>query len=91
MRAVRDRPETAPEHYVNFELSANRYDAGRDCPADNSVIAQVQKDARLIADPQLAKPLRAEARVSRSTSWATCISHCFAPTIMIVAEMRSAC
>ena len=57
----RDRPETAPWHYVNIEISTNGYDAGRDCSAGDCVVAQVQKDERILADHQLAKPVRAEA------------------------------
>ena len=55
------RPETAPWHYVNIEVSASGYNAATDCPADNCVVAQVQKDARIVADRQLATPVRAEA------------------------------
>lgn len=55
------RPETAPWHYVNIEISASGYNAATDCPAGDCVIAQVEKDARIIADRQLAKPVRAEA------------------------------
>lgn len=57
----RDRPETGPWHYVNIEISANGYDAARDCPAGDCVVAQVQKDEGIIADHRLAKPVRAEA------------------------------
>lgn len=57
----RDRPATGPWHYVNIEISTNGYDAARDCPAGDCVVAQVQKDERIIADHQLAKPVRAEA------------------------------
>ena len=55
------RPETAPWHYVNIEIAAGGYNAATDCPAENCVVAQVEKDARIIADHQLAKPVRAEA------------------------------
>lgn len=57
----RDRPETAPWHYVNIEISTSGYDAARDCPAGACVVAQVQKDERILADHRLAKPVRAEA------------------------------
>jgi hypothetical protein len=56
------RPDTAPWHYVNIEISASGYNAATDCPADNCVVAQVQKDARLVADRQLATPLRPAVR-----------------------------
>src|SRR5579859_1277561 len=55
------RPETAPWHYVNIEISNTNYEPARDCPDSNCVIAQVQKDVRIIADRQLATPIRAEA------------------------------
>jgi len=55
------RPDTAPWHYVNIEITANGFNAATDCLADNCVVAQVQKDARIVADHQLAKPVRAEA------------------------------
>ncbi len=55
------RPDTAPWHYVNIEITASGYNAATDCPVSNCVVAQVERDARIIADHQLAKPVRAEA------------------------------
>ena len=55
------RPETAPWHYVNIEIAASGYSAATDCPADNCVVAQVLKAARIVADHQLLQPVRAEA------------------------------
>ena len=55
------RRDTAPWHYVNIEITASGYNATTDCPAEDCVVAQVEKDARIIADHQLAKPVRAEA------------------------------
>jgi hypothetical protein len=55
------RPETAPWHYVNIEIAASGYSAAIDCPADNCVVAQVLKAARIVADHQLLQPVRAEA------------------------------
>lgn len=55
------RRETAPWHYVNIEISSNGYLPARDCPAGNCVIAQVEKDARIIADRHLIMPVRSEA------------------------------
>lgn len=57
----RDRPETAPWHYVNIEVSTNGYDAARDCPRGDCVVSQVQRDERIVADDRLAKPVHAEA------------------------------
>ncbi len=55
------RPETRPWHYVNIEISTSGYDAARDCRGEDCVVAQVGKDVRILADHQLAKPVRAEA------------------------------
>lgn len=57
----RDRAETAPWHYVNIEISTNGFDVAKDCPEGDCVVAQVRKDERMLADHQLAKPVRAEA------------------------------
>jgi hypothetical protein len=46
---------------VNIEISTNGYDAARDCRGEDCVVAQVGKDVRILADHQLAKPVRAEA------------------------------
>ena len=35
------RPETAPWHYVNIEVSVSGYNTATDRPADNCVVAQV--------------------------------------------------
>ena len=57
----RERPETAPWHYVDIEITSDGYDAARDCPNDACVVAQVQKDAAIVGDKMLAEPVRAEA------------------------------
>ena len=36
-----NRPETAPWHYVNIETGSTGYDADRDCPKDDCVVAQI--------------------------------------------------
>src|SRR3982751_904891 len=44
---VRDgRPETAPWHYVDIPLDAKAYDARRDCPGGQCVVAQIEGEAR---------------------------------------------
>jgi hypothetical protein len=59
---IRDeRPQTGRWHYVDIEISAKGYDAARDCPAGDCVVAQILKDERLVADSRLARPARAEA------------------------------
>jgi hypothetical protein len=55
------RPETAPWHYVNIEINRRQYNPAVDCPSDNCVVAQVEKDARIVADHQLSTPVRTEA------------------------------
>lgn len=60
--AVRpSRRETGPWHYVNVPLSADTYDAQRDCPAGNCVVAKVEEFARRLGDRTLLRPVRAEA------------------------------
>ncbi|MGH8144304.1 MAG: S1/P1 nuclease [Steroidobacteraceae bacterium] len=55
------RPGTERWHFVDIEISAQRYDAARDCPRGDCVVAQIRKDERLVADDRLARPARAEA------------------------------
>ena len=55
------RPDTAPWHFVDIPIQSNGYDPGRDCPADDCVVGQIDRDARIVADRQLAAPIRAEA------------------------------
>ena len=54
------RPETQRWHFVDIEISAGGYDAARDCPAQDCVVAQIRKDERLVADGGLARPVRAQ-------------------------------
>jgi hypothetical protein len=59
---IRDqRPETGRWHYVDIEISAKGYEAARDCPGGDCVVAQILKDERLVADTRLPTPARAEA------------------------------
>jgi hypothetical protein len=55
------RPETAPWHYVDIEITSTGYDAARDCPNNACVVAQVERDAKIIGDPAISKPVRTEA------------------------------
>jgi nuclease S1 len=55
------RPETAPWHYVNIEITSTGYDAARDCPNDACVVAQVERDAKIVWDSAISKPVRADA------------------------------
>lgn len=56
-----DRRETAPWHYVNIELDTSGYEAARDCPGNNCVVRQIERDTSIIRDKSLAKSVRAEA------------------------------
>lgn len=59
---VRDaRPETAPWHYVNIPLAAAGYDAARDCPKGDCAVAQINRDAQILADRRVPPARRAEA------------------------------
>jgi hypothetical protein len=55
------RPETAPWHYVDIEITGTGYDAARDCRNDDCVVAQVERDAKIVGDQGISKPVRAEA------------------------------
>ena len=55
------RRDTGPWHYVDIEIDSNGYDAARDCPHDDCVVGQIERDAAILKDASLAKPIRAEA------------------------------
>lgn len=55
------RPQTAPWHYVNIEIGTAGYDAARDCPRDDCVVAQIEREEHIIADRTLLPAVRAEA------------------------------
>lgn len=57
----RQRPNTAPWHFVDIPVRSASYDPRRDCARDDCVIAQIERDRRIVADRQLAAPVRAEA------------------------------
>ena len=54
------RPETAPWHYVDIPPASAGYDP-KDCPADNCVVAQINRFARILGDPQQPFAARSEA------------------------------
>ena len=56
-----DRPETGPWHYVNIKISTRGYNPASDCRGGDCVVAQVDKDERILADKHLEKAVRAEA------------------------------
>jgi hypothetical protein len=55
------RSDTAPWHFVDIPIQSGGYDAASDCQHDDCVVAQIDRDARIIGDRQLAPPVRAEA------------------------------
>jgi hypothetical protein len=59
---VRDRrPDTGPWHYVDIPLRAPGYDPRRDCPGRDCVVAQIENDVHILANPKLGAGVRAEA------------------------------
>ena len=59
---IRDqRPETASWHYVNIEIGSAGYDAARDCASGDCVVAQIERDHRILSDPQAPQAAKAEA------------------------------
>src|SRR5580692_10642005 len=55
------RHETSPWHYVDIEIDSTGYDPARDCPTGDCVVAQIERDERIVGDRSLAMPVRAEA------------------------------
>jgi hypothetical protein len=56
----KDRPGTAPWHYVDISPDASGYTA-KDCPDDNCVVAQIDKFARILGDTNRPFAERSEA------------------------------
>ena len=55
------RNETAELHFVNIPLDATRYDPARHCPGGRCLIAAIERDRQLLADPGSAPSERTEA------------------------------
>jgi hypothetical protein len=59
---IRDRRrDTSAWHYVDIPLAAARYDAKRDCPDGDCVVAQIEKNMRVLASRRLGDGVRREA------------------------------
>jgi hypothetical protein len=58
---VSERPETAPWHVVAIPPDGARYDRARDCRNDDCIVEKIKEFARIVGQPQIAKPARAEA------------------------------
>lgn len=56
-----DRPETGPWHYVDIPFDATGYDASRDCPSGQCVVAQLEHFTKVLADTNATTVSRAEA------------------------------
>jgi len=59
---IRDRRrDTSSWHYVDIPLAARSYDPRRDCRRGDCVVAQIEKDAALLANRRLGDSARREA------------------------------
>jgi hypothetical protein len=59
---IRDqRRDTGAWHYVDIPLNAPGYDAQRDCPSRDCVVAQIENDVRVLHNRKLDDRARAEA------------------------------
>ena len=59
---VRDQyPQARRWHFVDIPLDAAGYDARRDCPDDNCVVAQIARDRNILANHRLPTAQRAQA------------------------------
>jgi hypothetical protein len=56
-----DRPDTGPWHYVNIELGSGGYNAARDCPGGNCVVAQINRDIAVLSDGHTSRMAKVEA------------------------------
>ena len=56
-----DRPQTMGWHFVNIEIGASGYDRRRDCPRDNCVVRQIERDIGLLRDARAPRAARLEA------------------------------
>ena len=56
-----DRPETAAWHYVNIELGSGGYNAARDCPGGDCVVAQINRDAAILSESHASRAAKVEA------------------------------
>lgn len=57
----KEMPGTAGWHYVDIPLAAPAYQAARDCPRDNCIVAQLEHFTRTLADRSASPQARLEA------------------------------
>jgi hypothetical protein len=60
-RVRHKRDGTSHWHYVDIPLTSNGYDATRDCPEGDCIVAQIDKEIAVVKDKTLMPPVRAEA------------------------------
>jgi hypothetical protein len=59
---IRDqRRNTAAWHYADIPLAAPGYDARRDCPDQDCVVAQIENDLRVLSNRKISDAARADA------------------------------
>jgi hypothetical protein len=56
-----DRPQTTNWHFVNIEIGSKGYDSRRDCPHDDCVVAQINRDLAVLRDPKAQHLAKVEA------------------------------
>jgi hypothetical protein len=57
----RRRPNSAPWHFVDIPIGSAGYDPRRDCQNDDCVVAQIERDEKIVGDRTTAPGERAEA------------------------------
>jgi nuclease S1 len=55
------RSETAQWHFVDIPIASTGFNASRDCPKDNCIVAQIEREKTILGDRQLTTAVRAEA------------------------------
>ena len=56
-----ERPQTAGWHFVNIEVGSRGYEPRHDCPKDNCVVRQIEREVGLLRDPRAPFAARREA------------------------------
>lgn len=57
----KQRPETAPWHYVDIPITAPRYDSRMFCPRGQCVVSQIDRLTKILADSKQSTAQRTEA------------------------------
>jgi nuclease S1 len=56
-----DRPQTVTWHFVNIEIGSKGYNPRRNCPHDDCVVAQIDRDVAVLKDGRAPHTARLEA------------------------------